>query len=78
MININNTKKLNTMNTIYGITKTERKKFPIMAGMPLNNPKDMKIKKVGYKIIEFTYDINPNFPEDKMLIGQKEIKRVIN
>lgn len=65
------------MQTIYGITKTEKKKFPIMAGMPMNNPADMKIRKVGYKIVQFTYDINPEFPEDKMLMNQKEIKRVI-
>lgn len=64
------------MNKIYGITKIEKRKFPIMAGMPSNNPNDMNIKKVGYKVIQFTYDLNPNFPEDKMLIGQKEIKRI--
>lgn len=64
------------MNTIYGVTKTEKQKFPIFAGMPLNKPTDMKIRKVGYKVIQFTYDINPAFPDDKMLIEQKEVKRV--
>ena len=65
------------MNTIYGIEKKETKKVPIMAGMPFSNPKDMKIRKVGYKLIEFTYDVNPDYPEDKMLIKQREVKRKI-
>jgi hypothetical protein len=65
------------MNTIYGIEKKETKKVPIMAGMPFLNPTDMKIRKVGYKLIEFTYDVNPDYPDDKMLIRQREIKRKI-
>jgi hypothetical protein len=56
---------------------TERKNFPIIAGMPFNNPKDMKLKKVGIRTTEFTYHVNvyENGYEDKMLIGQKEVKR---
>ena len=65
------------MNTIYGIEKKETKKVPIMAGMSFSNPTDMKIRKVGYKLIEFTYDVNPDYPEDKMLIKQREVKRKI-
>lgn len=58
---------------IYGIIKTERKRVPIFAAMQAS-----KMKKVGYKVIEFTYDCNPEVEEDKMLISTKEIKRVIN
>ena len=65
------------MNTIYGIQKKETKRIPLMAGMPFSNPRDMKIRKVGYKLVEFTYDINPSNIDDKMLIGEREIKRVI-
>jgi hypothetical protein len=61
---------------IYGITKKERKKFPIIAGMPFGK-KDYKLKKVGFKIMEFTYDVNPDNADDKMLIAQKEISRTI-
>ena len=64
------------MQTIYGITKKENKRIPIMAGMPFDKPSDMKIRKVGYKVIQFIYDINPSNPEDKMLMEQKEIKRI--
>jgi hypothetical protein len=60
----------------YNIIKKERQKFPIYAGMKFGTS-DNKIKKVGYKIIEFTYDINPDYEHDKMLIDQQEIKRVI-
>jgi len=67
------------MNTFYNNIKTETQKFPIVAGMRMTNGKvtDYKMRKIGYKVIEFTYDINPQFPDDKMLISQKEIKRVI-
>jgi hypothetical protein len=58
---------------IYGIIKKETKRVPIFAGMQAS-----KIKKVGYKVIEFTYDCNPEVEADKMLISTKEIKRVIN
>ena len=66
------------MKTIYGITKKETQRFPIIAGMPFGNTKFHGLKKVGYKVIEFTYDINPNNPDDKMLLSQKEVKRVFN
>lgn len=60
----------------YNNTKKEKQRFHIMAGMKFGTNNN-GIKKVGYKLIEFTYDVNPNYPEDKMLISQKEIKRVI-
>jgi len=62
------------MKTIYGFTIKERKSFPIIAGMKFGT-KDYKLKKVGTKIIEFTYDVNPNYPDDKMLLSEKEISR---
>ena len=65
---------MNTINKIYGITVKERKSFPIMAGMQFGT-NNYKIKKVGTKIIEFTYDVNPNNKDDKMLISEKEISR---
>jgi hypothetical protein len=61
------------MSKIYGlITKKEKQRFPIIAGK-----KYSKLKKVGYKVIEFTYDVNPDVKSDKMLINEREIKRVI-
>ena len=53
------------------IVSEKSKRIPIFAGGVHEKP-----KKVGYKIIEFTYDVNPSNPDDKMLIGEKEIKRV--
>ena len=60
---------------LYGIIKKERQTFPIFAGMPMGKNSDYKMKKVGSKLIEFTYDVNPNNKEDKMLIKQEEISR---
>ena len=45
-----------------------------MAGMQFGS-KDYKIRKVGTKIIEFTYDVNPENKDDKMLLSEKEISR---
>lgn len=65
---------MNSINKIYGITLKERQTFPIFAGMPFNK-KDYKIRKVGTKVIEFTFDVNPNNKDDKMLLSEKEISR---
>jgi len=65
---------MNPTNKIYGITVKERKIFPIIAGMKFGT-NDHKLKKVGTKIIEFTFDVNPNNPDDKMLLSEKEISR---
>ena len=65
---------MKTKNKIYGITVKERKSFPIMAGMKFGTT-DYKIRKVGTKIIEFTFDVNPNNQDDKMLLSEKEISR---
>jgi len=55
---------------------TEKEKFPIYAGMPYGtNVKFSGIKKVGYRIVEFTYHLLSD--GDKVLIGEKVIKRVI-
>jgi hypothetical protein len=64
-------------NKIYGITATETRKIPIYAGMPLGKTSDNKIKKVGFKIVQFTYDVNPANPEDRMQISEKELSRTI-
>jgi hypothetical protein len=64
-------------NKIYGITIKERKTFPIIAGMEFGT-KNYKIRKVGTKVIEFTYDVNPDNKDDKMLISEKEILRKFN
>ena len=61
-------------NKIYGITIKVKKTFPIMAGMKFGST-DYKIKKVGTKIIEFTFDVSPDNKEDKMLLSEKEISR---
>ncbi len=66
---------MSTSYKLFGIIKKERKSFPIMAGMPFNNKFDNKIKKVGIRIVEFTFDVNPDYPDDKMLISEKEISR---
>lgn len=57
---------------------SETKKIPIIAGMPLGKKNDYKLREVGYKVVKFTYDsINyQNGHTDKMLIKEKEIKRV--
>ena len=47
------------MNKIYGITKKETAKIDIIAGMSLSGKGSNKLHKVGYKIVEFTYDVNP-------------------
>jgi hypothetical protein len=47
-----------------------KKRFPIFAGMRFGTT-DNKIKKVGYKIVEFV------FTEHNQLITEREIKRVI-
>jgi hypothetical protein len=44
-----------------------RKRFPIVAGMALNGQGGNKLRIVGYKIVEFTYDS----PECDYLIGEK-------
>lgn len=44
------------------------KKYPIMAGKERS-----KIKKIGYKIMEFTFDSK----DMDCLIQEKEIKRII-
>lgn len=55
---------------------TEKEKFPIYAGMPYGtNVKFSGIKKVGYRIVEFTYHLLSD--GDKVLIGQNVVKRVI-
>lgn len=51
------------------MTKTKQR-FPIYAGMPFNNSKDIRMKIVGYKIMEFTFN------QDGQLIGEKEILRI--
>jgi hypothetical protein len=48
--------------------KRIKKIFPIMAGKTQD-----KIKKIGYKIVEFSFDSE----EMDCLISEKEIKRVI-
>jgi len=60
----------------------ETKRFPIYAGMQYNFTGkiiDSKIKKVGYRIVQFTYDVDifENGYEDYCLIDQKEVKRVM-
>jgi hypothetical protein len=59
----------------------KRSKCPVMAGMPfLGNGKvgDYKLRKVGYDVIESTYDVDvyDDGYEDWMLINQVRIKRV--
>lgn len=51
--------------------KKIKKKIPIYAGMEFTYPgtKNNRIKIIGYKIIEFTYN------NEEMLIAEKEIKR---
>jgi hypothetical protein len=64
-------------NKIYGITVKEKKTFPIIAGMEFGTT-NYKLRKVGTKVIEFTYDVNPDNKDDKMLISEKEISRKFN
>ena len=59
---------------LYGKITIEKEWFPIFAGMQFGT-KNIKLIKVGKKLIEFTYDVNPNNANDKLLIGSKEISR---
>jgi hypothetical protein len=54
-------------------TYTTTKRFPIIAGMPLNGQGSNKLQEVGYYIKKFIYDS----PEKDYLIGEKEVKRVL-
>jgi hypothetical protein len=59
----------------------KRSKSPVIAGMPfLPNGKvgDYKLRKVGYDVIESTYDVDvyQDGYEDWMLINEVRIKRV--
>ena len=36
---------------------------------------DYKIKTVGYKYIEQTFDVNPDNKDDMMFISQRELRR---
>jgi hypothetical protein len=61
--------------------KKESKKIPLFAdGQYLAGKVIYKgLRKVGYKIVEFTYDVDHYLDghADPMLIGMKELKRVI-
>ncbi len=59
---------------IYNNIKKEVKRIAVKAAMPFNNQRDNKFRTVGYKFVEFTYDVNPNFPDDKMQISSRIIK----
>lgn len=61
---------------MYGLIKKEKRKYPIVAGMPTNNPKDMKLRTVGFRVMELTFDVNPRNKYDEVLISEKEIMRV--
>jgi len=54
-------------------TITKKQNFPIMAGMPFNNSKDYKMRKVGFRTVEFTYIVHPDGDEE--LCGEKVIKK---
>jgi len=59
----------------------EKKKFPVFAGMQFCKGKTINnnIKEVGYKIIEFTFDVI-EYPthKDFCLISEKTIKTVMH
>jgi hypothetical protein len=67
--------ELITTKTVAMKTVTERKRFPLIAGMRLDGTGDNKMKKVGYYIVEFTYILHPD--GDKQLISDKRIKSVV-
>jgi len=56
----------------------KRSKSPVIAGMPFDKVGDYKLRKVGYDVIESTYDVDvyQDGYEDWMLINQVRIKRV--
>lgn len=59
---------------IYNNFKKEVKRIPVRAAMPFNNLKDTKFRIVGYKYFEIIYDVNPNFPNDKVQISSRILK----
>lgn len=61
---------------MYGLIKKKKREYPIVAGMPTNNPKDMKLRTVGFRVMELTFDVNPRNKYDEVLISEKEIMRV--
>jgi hypothetical protein len=44
---------------LYNNFQKEVQKFPIIAGMRLDGKGNNKLKIVGYRWVEFTYDVNP-------------------
>jgi hypothetical protein len=64
---------------LYGNTVTEKRNIPVYADGAMNNGnvEYRGIRKVGYKVVAFTYDVNPNFPDDKMLLSERTIKTKI-
>jgi hypothetical protein len=64
----------NFKHTLHTTMKTYKtvKRFPIIAGMPLDGNGSNKLREVGYYVKEFIFDS----PEKDYLIAEKVIKRV--
>tara|TARA_R110000868_G_scaffold152183_2_gene376834 strand:- start:1188 stop:1385 length:198 start_codon:yes stop_codon:yes gene_type:complete len=60
---------------LYNNFQKEVQKFPIIAGMRLDGRGNNKLKIVGYRWVEFTYDVNPEVADDKFIVGEKIIKK---
>jgi hypothetical protein len=43
--------------------------------MRLDGKGNNKLKIVGYRWVEFTYDVNPEVADDKFIVGEKIIKK---
>ena len=64
----------------YNNLVTKRTKHPIYAGMSIRNGQFdySPIRKVGVKIIETVYDVNPDWPQDAQIISEREVSRTLS
>lgn len=66
--------------TIYGNYITKRHRSPVYAAMSMRPDGSWqydKMHKVGYKIIETVYDVNPDNPDDKMIVSEGQVSGLI-
>lgn len=64
--------------TRYYNYERKRTQHPIYAGMKFNADGTYEYgttKRIGFKIIETVYDVNPLYPSDKAIVSEREMSR---